>query len=77
MGGELTCSSTLGVGSVFRLTLLLAPTTLAEERAVPAPVAPPVPTPEEPASDLPRPRRAPPWVTAPPRPEPADGVIAP
>jgi PAS domain S-box-containing protein len=77
MGGELTCSSTLGVGSVFRLTLLLAPTTLAGERAVPAPVATPVPTPEEPASDLPRPRRAPPWVTAPPRPEAADGVIAP
>jgi PAS domain S-box-containing protein len=73
MGGQLTCSSTLGVGSVFTLTLLLAPEVAPEELAVPVPVPAAVPQPSSP--DVPRPRRAPPWATAPPRPEPADGVI--
>jgi hypothetical protein len=77
MGGELSCTSTLGVGSVFTFTLLLAGPAVAAAPAVPAAEVAPAPVPQEPAWDLPRPRRAPPWVTAPPRPEPADGVIAP
>jgi PAS domain S-box-containing protein len=79
MGGSLTCASTLGVGSVFTLSLSVAGTT---PRAAPADV--PLAelggaseAPEDLLLEVPRPRRAPPWVTAPPRPEPADGVIAP
>ena len=77
MGGELTCTSTLGVGSVFTFSLRLAGRAEAAPAAVPAAPVRQEPAPQEPALDLPRPRRAPPWVTAPPRPEPADGVIAP
>jgi PAS domain S-box-containing protein len=65
MGGTLTCTSTLGVGSVFAFVLSVA---------VPLP---PAAAPAAELADLPRPRRAPPLVTAPPRPEPADGVISP
>ncbi len=67
MGGELSCTSTLNVGSVFTFALLTAPT-------LPAPRAPEAPR-EVVVPEGPRPRRAPPWVVAPPRPEPADGVI--
>ena len=72
MGGSLSCTSTLGVGSVFTLSLSVAGS---RPRPTPAPDA--VPAPAATPLDVPRPRRAPPWVTAPPRPEPADGVIAP
>ncbi len=96
MGGELSCTSTLNVGSVFVFALRIAvdapvadvalPVTrtgevvpgplydvdpLASEEAPPA-AAPPA---DGAAVAVPRPRRAPPWVTAPPRPKPADGVI--
>ena len=69
MGGELSCTSTLNVGSVFTFALFLAPAAL-PPKAVEAVAA-------VAAQDGPRPRRAPPWAVAPPRPEPADGVIAP
>jgi signal transduction histidine kinase len=72
MGGDLTCTSTLNVGSVFTLSLSVATASSpakALEAAAPAPATTPV--------GIPRPRHAPPWVGAPPRPEPADGVIAP
>jgi signal transduction histidine kinase len=72
MGGTLTCASTLGVGSVFTLSLCVAGRGPARR---PEAARPAVPAPD--GLDVPRPRRAPPWVTAPPRPEPADGVIAP
>ena len=72
MGGTLSCTSTLGVGSVFTLSL-----TVSSEVAAPPPQVAPSAVPERPALDLPRPRHAPPWVSAPPRPERADGVIAP
>ena len=73
MGGELACSSTLNVGSVFTFTLRLASSDV-------EPMKPeqPAPLPDAPAGvGVPRPRRAPPWVAAPPRPKPADGLIAP
>jgi PAS domain S-box-containing protein len=72
MGGTLSCTSTLNVGSVFAFTLLLAP-------ATPVPAVPAVPAQvfAQAPSDVPRPRRSPPWVVPPPRPEPADDVIAP
>ncbi|MCW2669227.1 MAG: domain S-box protein [Frankiales bacterium] len=72
MGGSLTCASTLGVGSVFTLSLCVANSDGAEAAATEPQAAPSV-VPVE----VPRPRRAPPWVTTPPRPERADGVIAP
>ena len=73
MGGELACTSTLNVGSVFTFTLRLASTEVELEQ----PEAPaPVPNAPE-GVGVPRPRRAPPWVSAPPRPKPADGLIAP
>jgi PAS domain S-box-containing protein len=75
MGGELTCSSTLGVGSVFRLTLLLAPATIPAQPLRTSQEALQVPATQAAESDVARPRSAPPWATAPPRPEPADGVI--
>ncbi len=71
MGGELTCTSTLGIGSVFTFGLRLASAEVEAPRATPAPL------PDALAAALPRPRRAPPWAVAPPRPEPADGVIPP
>ena len=68
MGGTLSCTSTLNVGSVFTFSLLLAPS---------APPPPAVDVPDvAPTLDGPRPRSAPPWVAPPPRPKPADGVIA-
>ena len=67
MGGTLSCTSTLNVGSVFTFTLGLASAVPAPEREVTPPPAPDL--------GVPRPRRAPPWATPPPRPEPADGVI--
>ena len=72
MGGSLACTSTLGVGSVFTLSLSVAGTGTA-----PKPAARPEPARTAGPLDVPRPRYAPPWVGAPPRPEPADGVIAP
>ena len=72
MGGHLTCASTLGVGSVFTLSLSVAGT-----GPQPAPVEEVAPPQASSAAEVPRPRYAPPWVGAPPRPEPADGVIAP
>jgi signal transduction histidine kinase len=73
MGGTLACTSTLNVGSVFTFTLLLAPTGPPPE-VVEVPLAA---TAAPGFADGPRPRRAPPWALPPPRPEPADGVIAP
>jgi PAS domain S-box-containing protein len=73
MGGDLTCTSTLNVGSVFTFALRLA-----AAEVEPEPVVVPAEVPEAPAGvDVPRPRRAPPWASAPPRPKPADGVITP
>ena len=77
MGGTLTCRSTLGVGSVFTLTLRTSDVAAASAPAAPTAQAAPAAVPPAPLLNLPRPRHAPPWVTAPPRPEPADGVIAP
>lgn len=80
MGGTLTCASTLNVGSVFTFSLLMAPRTPAVHAAgsALAPTAPPaVLALLAPTQEGPRPRRAPPWAVPPPRPEPADGVIAP
>ena len=73
MGGTLACTSTLNVGSVFAFSLKLAAASPVPS-ARPAPVAEIVPftVPD----NGPRPRRAPPWAVAPPRPEPVDGVIA-
>jgi PAS domain S-box-containing protein len=74
MGGTLSCTSTLNVGSVFAFTLLLAPKAVVTPAPV-APVAVVAAPPADPAESGPRPRRAPPWAVPPPRPEPADGVI--
>jgi signal transduction histidine kinase len=76
MGGTLTCTSTLGVGSVFAMSLNVAVEGPARGPSPAAAAAPSV-VPGPGAVEVPRPRRAPPWVTAPPRPEPADGAIAP
>ncbi len=86
MGGELSCTSTLNVGSVFTFALRTA-VEPAPSDVVPAaksaeppreatPDASPEPLPDAVAGAVPRPRRAPPWATAPPRPKPADGVIS-
>ncbi len=72
MGGTLRCTSTLNVGSVFVFTLLMAPPVIPSARPVPAVES----TPAEPVDAGPRPRRAPPWAVIPPRPKPADGIIA-
>jgi PAS domain S-box-containing protein len=72
MGGTLSCTSTLNVGSVFSFTLVLATgTPVPALPLVPAQAAPQLP------GDAPRPRRSPPWAVPPPRPKPADDVIAP
>jgi len=77
MGGTLTCRSTLGVGSEFTLTLRSAAArTAAAEAQASSDAAPGAALPTA-LLNLPRPRHAPPWAAAPPRPEPADGVIAP
>ncbi|MCU1594127.1 MAG: domain S-box protein [Frankiales bacterium] len=73
MGGTLTCASTLNVGSVFSFSLLLAPSPVSSPASAPHFVT----TIAEPADTAPRPRRSAPWTLAPPRPEPADGVITP
>ncbi len=72
MGGELTCTSTLNVGSVFTFALKRAPVAV-EKAPEPAVAA----TPVHALPDGPRPRRAPPWAAPPPRPEPVEGVISP
>jgi hypothetical protein len=72
MGGNLTCASTLGVGSVFTLSL-----SVAGKGPQPKPAEDLAPPRATSAEEVPRPRLAPPGVGAPPRPEPADGVIAP
>lgn len=66
MGGTLSCTSTLGVGSVFTFSLALAGTG-PEPTPAPVPVAAPLP---EGARHVPRPRRAPPWAVAPTPPAP-------
>ncbi len=81
MGGTLTCTSTLNVGSAFTFSLLLAGADVgtpgATTTTAPGPAQGAFPALTAALPTAPRPRRAPPWAVPPPRPKPAHGVIAP